>query len=236
MSIQEIPKFSLPDKPNNFEALSNIEVSTEHLMCEMQLSAIGVWEPLDFVIDDSVWRQDKIRLKDLWRPFQPREGVLNDRNSILLYSLPGDTATSPTGLSHIHANLGRMPRESEFTQPTEAVELFQSCREIMECFSPMYRSFIITLNAGGFYPRHRDHFLINRESFRLITFLGDSSDSLEWEVEGSIKTFLPNTTYYVDTRKMHRLASWKHGSTMVVWNVPKTWINVLKVLTHLKHK
>lgn len=236
MSIQEIPKFSLPHKPNNFEALSDIEVSTEHLMCEMQLSAIGVWEPLDFKIDHSVWRQDKVRLKDLWRPFQPREGILNDRDSILLYSLPGDTATSPTGLSHIHANLGRMPRESEFTHPTEAVELFHSCKEIMECFSPMYRSFIISLNAGGFYPRHRDHFLINRESFRLITFLGDSSDSLEWEVEGSIKTFLPNTTYYLDTRKMHRLASWKHGSTMVVWNVPKTWSNVLKVLKHLKHK
>ena len=73
-------------------------------------------------------------------------------------------------------------------------------------------------------------------SFRLVTFLGNSSDQLEWEVEGNIKTFLPNTTYYVDTRKMHRLSSWNHGSTMVVWNVQKTWTNVLKVLTRLKHK
>jgi hypothetical protein len=230
------PKFAFPDKPSDFTAFSNLTVSTEHLMCEMQLSAIGCWEPLDFLIDQSIWENDKGRLNGLWRPFQPREGIVNDRDSILLFGLNGDTATSPTGLSHVHAKLGRFPREAEFTHPTDAVPLLHSCQEIIEFFSPMCRSFIIRLNAGGFYPRHRDHFLINRETFRLITFLGNSSDQLEWEVEGNIKTFLPNTTYYVDTRKMHRLSSWSHGSAMVVWNVRKTWPNVLKVLTRLKHK
>ena len=230
------PKFALPNKPNDFKSFSTVNVSTEHLMCEMQLSAIGCWEPLDFLIDQTVWNSDRDRLKDLWRPFQPREGIANDRDSILLFGLNGDTATSTTGLSHVHAKIGRFPKETEFTYPTDAVPLLQSCQEIIEFFSPMCRSFVIRLNAGGFYPKHRDHFLLTRETFRLVTFLGDSSDQLEWEVEGNIKTFLPNTTYYVDTRKMHRLSSWKHGSTMVVWNVPKTWPNILKVLTRLKHK
>ena len=230
------PKFATPNKPSDFTSFSNINVSMEHLMCEMQLSAIGCWESLDFLIDQTVWNSDRGRLKDLWRPFQPREGIANDRDSILLFGLNGDTATSTTGLSHVHAKIGRFPKESEFTYPTDAVPLLQSCQEIIEYFSPMCRSFVIRLNAGGFYPKHRDHFLLNRETFRLVTFLGNSSDQLEWEVEGNIKTFLPNTTYYVDTRKMHRLSSWSHGSTMVVWNVRKTWPNVLKVLTRLKHK
>ena len=229
-------KFALSQKPSDFTALSNIDVSTEHLMCEIQLGAIGCWEPLDFIIDQSTWEEDKSRIKDLWRPFQPKEGITNDRDSILLFGLNGDTATSPTGLSHVHANIGYFPKETEFVHPTEAVPLLHSCHEIIEYFSPMCRSFVIRLNAGGFYPRHRDHFLINRDTFRLVTFLGNSSDQLEWEVEGNVKTFLPNTTYYVDTRKMHRLSSWDHGSTMIVWNVQKTWSNVLKVLTRLKHK
>ena len=230
------PKFSFPTKPTDYSLLSNVNVSTEHLMCETQLSAIGCWEPLDFSIDQLLWENDKDRLKDLWRPFQPKEGITNDRDSILLFGLNGDTAISPTGLSHVHAKVGYFPKETEFIYPTDAVPLLHSCQEIIEYFSPLCRSFIIRLNAGGFYPRHRDHFLINRDTFRLVTFLGNSSDNLEWEVEGNIKTFLPNTTYYVDTRKMHRLSSWNHGSTMIVWNVRKTWVNVLKVLTRLKHK
>jgi hypothetical protein len=229
-------KFSVANKPTDYTLLNSSQISHEHLLCELQLSAIGCWEPLDFAIDPLSWQMDSNNLKDMWRPFQPKEGISNDRDSILLFGLEGDTATSPTGLSHVHAKLGYFPKEIEFTYPTEAVPLLTSCKEIIDYFDPMCRSFVIKLNAGGFYPRHRDHFLINRDTFRLITFLGDSSDQLEWEVEGNIKTFLPNTTYYVDTRKMHRLSSWSHGSTMVVWNVLKTWDNVLKVLTRLKHK
>jgi hypothetical protein len=230
------PQFAIPIKPNNFTSLTTNQISQEHLMCELQLSAIGCWEPLDFEIDYSTWLSNHNSLQHMWRPFQPKEGINNDRDSILLFGFENDTATSPTGLSHVHAKLGYFPKETEFTHPTDAVPLLTSCHEIIDFFDPMCRSFIIRLNAGGFYPRHRDHFLLNRETFRLITFLGDSSDNLEWEVEGNVKTFLPNTTYYVDTRKMHRLSSWNHGSTMIVWNVKKTWGNVLKVLSRLKHK
>jgi hypothetical protein len=230
------PKFAIDHKPSDFTSSVNAQISQEHLMCELQLTAIGCWEPLDFEIDFQTWQSNSANLEHMWRPFQPKEGINNDRDSILLFGLENDTATSPTGLSHVHAKLGYFPKETEFTYPTEAVPLLTSCKEIMDFFDPMCRSFIIRLNAGGFYPRHRDHFLLNRETFRLITFLGDSSDHMEWEVEGNVKTFLPNTTYYVDTRKMHRLSSWNHGSTMIVWNVRKTWSNVLKVLTRLKHK
>ena len=104
------PKFAFPNKPSDFISLSNADISTEHLMCEMQLSAIGCWEPLDFSIEQPIWEEDKNRLKDLWRPFQPKEGITNDRDSILLFGLEGDTATSPTGLSHVHVKLGYFPK------------------------------------------------------------------------------------------------------------------------------
>jgi len=212
-----------------------ISVSQEDIMCELQLDAIGSWTPLDFIIQHDLWNKDQQALKDLWRPFQPKEGILNDRDSILLYGMEGDEPTSPTGLSQIKKKFGYKPKESEFSIPTSARALLTCCHELFDYFDPLGRSFIIKLNAGGFYPRHRDHLLLNRDTFRLIVFLGNSQDQLEWEVDGHIKTFLPNTVYYVDTRKMHRLSSWNHNSAMVVVNVCKTWTNVLKVLSRLKH-
>lgn len=212
-----------------------IAVSQEDIMCELQLDAIGSWVALDFSIKENQWHTDQATLKDFWRPFQPKEGILNDRDSILIYGMEGDNPTSPTGLSQIKRKLSYKPRESEFDKPTEARHLLTCCHEIFDYFDPLGRTFIVKLNAGGFYPRHRDHLLLNRDTFRLIAFLGNSLDQLEWEVDGSIKTFLPNTVYYVDTRKMHRLSSWNHNSAMVVINVKKTWTNVLKVLSRLKH-
>lgn len=213
----------------------DLKISTEDLQCELQLDAIGPWEPLDFRIDPNKWLNDQKELVDLWRPFQPKEGILNDRDSILLYGMLGDTPISPAGLAQYKKKLGYKPKESDLCYPTDAANLLTCCNEIFDYFGPLGRSFLIKLNAGGFYPKHRDHILLNRDTFRLIAFLGDAQDNMEWEVSGQIRQFLPNTVYYVDTRKLHRLSSWRPNSTMVVINVRKTWINVLKVLSRLKY-
>lgn len=213
-----------------------VTVSQEDLMCELQLDAIGTWVMLNFDINQALWNKDKESLKELWRPFQPKEGILNDRESVLIYGMEGDDPTSPTGLSQVKKKFGYKPKESEFNVPTKARDLLTCCHDIFNYFDPLGRTFVVKLNAGGFYPRHRDHFLLNRDTFRLIAFLGNSIDQLEWEVDGHIKTFMPNKVYYVDTRKMHRLSSWHHESAMVVMNVQKTWTNVLKVLSKLKHQ
>lgn len=227
--------FAVPHSRTDYTNVPVI-VSQEDLVCELQLDAIGSWTLLDFNINQALWNKDQESLKELWRPFQPREGVLNDRESVLIYGMEGDDPTSPTGLSQIKKKLGYKPKESEFNVPTSARDLLTCCHDVFNYFDPLGRTFIIQLNAGGFYPRHRDHLLLNRDTFRLIAFLGNSTDQLEWEVDGHIKTFMPNSVYYVDTRKMHRLSSWNHGSAMVVINVQKTWVNVLKVLSKLKHQ
>jgi hypothetical protein len=227
--------FAAPESAADYTNLVNLKISAEDLQCELQLDAIGPWEALNFHLDSNTWLNDQKNLVDLWRPFQPKEGILNDRDSILLYGMPGDTPTSPAGLAQYKKKLGYKPKESDLCYPTEAANLLTCCNEVFNYFSPLGRSFLIRLNAGGFYPRHRDHLLLNRDTFRLIIFLGDSQDSMEWEVAGQIKQFLSNTVYYVDTRKVHRLASWSPNSTMVVINVRKNWLNVLKVLSRLKH-
>jgi hypothetical protein len=233
------PEYSAPSKPYNYEDVAKeIMPTNEDISCELQLQVIGDLVPLDFHIShNEYWENVKIfEDKDWFRPFQPKEGITNDRESVLLYGLEGDLPTSVTGLSHIEAKLGYMPNEDEFKYPTIAYKELTCIHSVFEYFD-MGRSFFIRLNAGGFYPWHRDHYYLKRETFRLIAFLGNSNnDHLHWVINGMQFNALPNTVYYVDTRKAHRLNASHHKCDMIVMNVKKDWTNVNRLLTHVKHK
>lgn len=209
----------------------------EDMACEAQLSAFGTWEALDFCINNSLWEKNQAKIVDWWVPFQPFEGISNDRESVLIYGPENSNPWDSCGLSQLaKRNNGVRPREDSMTSPTIARDEFTCLHQVFDWFDPLARTFAVRLNAGGHYPPHRDHLMLTRPTFRLIAFLGDSTDSLRWEVEGRPVQFSPNTVYYVDTRKSHRLWSSSPKSTMVVFNVLKTWENVLKVAARLKHK
>lgn len=203
----------------------------EDMVCEAQLSAIGTWEPLRFRIKD--WAKDESELTDLWRPFQPKIGVSNDRESILLYGAPGAEPTDPCGLSQMALKSGIKPLEDSMRTPTYAQPKLKCLKEIFDYFE-LGRTFLVRLNQGGHYPPHRDCHILTRPTFRLIAFLGDSTGTLRWEVEGKRVYIEPNTLYYVDTRKIHSLWSSGPRSTMCVFNIIKDWKNTMKVLSMLK--
>jgi hypothetical protein len=207
----------------------------EDIACEAQLSAIGIWESLEFNISGTEWKKNEGSITDLWRPFQPKVGISNDRESILLYGAAGSQPTDPCGLAQMARNTGVKPFEDTMTHPTSAKDMFTCLSDVFDYFD-FGRTFAIRLNQGGHYPPHRDHILLRRPTFRLIAFLGDSTAALKWEVEGNRVHVEPNHLYYVDTRKMHSLWSSDHKSTMVVFNVIKNWENVLKVLSKLKYQ
>ena len=50
---------------------------------------IGDWERLKFDIDYNKFLEDEKNISHWYRPFQPKKGILNDRESILLYGLEG---------------------------------------------------------------------------------------------------------------------------------------------------
>lgn len=224
------PQYHLLPKEKTFP-------SEEHLACELQLTSLGVWEPLNIHINESLYKENEKEIKEYWRPFQPKEGIVNDRESILVYGPENSNPNDPCGLAQMAAKLGYKPSEDSMNFPTIAKNKLSCFNEVFDFFSPLGRTFLVKLNAGGFYPPHRDHTLLNRPTFRLIIFIGNNStDTLRWEVEDKLVHFIPNTVYYVDTRKTHRLWSSAPGSTMLVMNVVKNWTNVLKVVTKLKYQ
>lgn len=234
MQVQD----STINKPDYAKNCNTIFPTEEDIACELQLQVLGNWEPLDFKINQNEYLNNikVFENKDWFRPFQPKKNVLNNRESVLLYGLEKDTPTSLTGLSHIEANIGRKPKEDEFIYPTEAAKVLSCLQEVFNYFD-IGRTFFIRLNAGGFYPYHRDHIRLNRETFRLIAFLGNHNENgLHWTVDGSSQNAYINHVYYVDTRKTHRLNASKNCCDMVVMNVKKDWLNVNRLLTHLKYQ
>ena len=96
---------------------------------------------------------------------------------------------------------------------------------------------IIRSNQGGWFPPHRDSPYLARDCFRVITFLGNASgmDSYEWWLNDTRQTIIANKTYFVDTRKVHRTHSWEADSLHLILNVPKTWENVMKLMSCLRY-
>ena len=60
-------------------------------------------------------------------------------------------------------------------------------------------------------------------------------DSYEWWLNDVRQTITANKTYFVDTRKVHRTHSWEDNSLHLILNVPKTWENVMKLMSCLRN-
>ena len=209
--------------------------SNEDLACELQLSALGDWFPLDFKIDEGLYYKnvEYFKEKDWFQLFQPKKNIVNDRYSVMLYGLEGDSPTVETGLAHVEARLGDKPEEDFFKHQTEAGSAMTSMHEVFDYFD-LGRTFFLRLNSAGHFVRHRDHIHLTRSTFRLIAFLGkDTQDYLHWEVDGVPRVVTPNRVYYVDTRKMHRVNASSHDIDMVVLNVKKDWLNVQRMMSRL---
>ena len=96
---------------------------------------------------------------------------------------------------------------------------------------------LVKLNKGGWFPPHRDSPYLSRDCFRIVGFLSDNCghQGFQWVHDYRPVDIEPMRLYYADTRKTHRTAAWDDGLIHLVMNVPKTWENVLKVLSITEH-
>lgn len=208
--------------------------SDEDIKCELQLQLLGDFESLSLEPNSAKFRQE---VKDIdWVPYLRREGISNDREGILLVGLEGDSPNDSLSRPEAMRRAGRMLRETDFKFPTSAYDHFTSLHPILNHWTGLGRTMIVKTNAGGWFPPHRDSPTLTRDSFRVICFLGNSdSNSYEWWLGDRRRDVVENITYYVDTTKVHRTHSWSNDSYHLILNVPKTWENVIKLMSVLRY-
>ena len=216
-----------------YEDPSSVEPSDEDIKCELQLNSLTAFEPLNFLINFGNFRKEIEPYKDKWTPYLRREGVSNDREALLLVGMEGDTAETHSSRPEHIRRAGRWLYEDEFNHPTDLYHDLKSCHELLNYWNPIGRTFIVKTNAGGWFPPHKDEPLLNRRCFRVAAFIGTNVDheSFEWEIDGKVWPIKQNRAYYIDTRKTHRTHSFANDSYHLIMNIPKTWENVMKLMT-----
>ena len=128
---------------------------------------------------------------------------------------------------------GRELCELDFNTPTQLYHDLKSLHPVLDYWKPLGRSMIVNTGAGGWFPPHKDQPILNRESFRVAAFISNNvgHDAYEWQMDGRIWPIKAGGVYYIDTRKTHRTHSWKPNSMHLIMNIPKTWENVLKLMS-----
>ena len=204
----------------------------EQLMCEMQLAALDFWEPLRFKVKEKTFNEQIESYQDKWIPYLRKEGVMNDREGMMLWGLEGDTHTDSLSMPEAIRRTGRSLKDSDFKYPTELYNQLECLHPALDMFAPLGRTMLIKMNKGSFFVPHKDDPYLTRDCFRIAAFFGKVND-FEWEMCGQKVDIEPGRFYYVDTRKTHRTHSWQHSSIHLIVNIPKTWENVLKITTNL---
>lgn len=214
-----------------------LEPSDEDIKCELQLQALGDFEQLDLKFNARLFYEQIEEYNDKFVSYLPREGLSNDRQGLLLYGLEGDKSNDSLSRPEAMKRAGRMLYETDFKYPTDAYYHLTSLHPILDHWEGLGRSMIIRTNRGGWFPPHRDSPNLTRATFRIVTFIGreTSSDSYEWWLGDTRQNIVHNSTYYVDTRKTHRTHSWHDNSLHLILNVPKTWDNVMRLMSVLKY-
>lgn len=219
---------------------TKFEPTDEDIKCELQLSALSVFETLDFHLDINAFSKElkESGWSDRWTPYLRRDGVSNDREGLLLVGLEGDTPNDSLSMPEARKRVGKKLKETDFTCKTELYHKLPSLHPLLEQFETLGRTMIVKVNAGGWFPPHKDSPMLTRESLRIVVFAGQKTDteSYQWWMDGRLCPIAPNWAYYVDTRKTHRTNSWMNDSMHIVVNIPKTWENVLKIMSMTKDK
>ena len=219
------------------EDSSRFDPSPDDLKCELQLQALGVFEPLNFLVDYGKFKKEILPYADKWVPYLRREGISNDREGLLLMGLEGDSPSDSLSMPEARKRAGRKLSETEFSTPTQLYKDLTCLHPLLDFFQPLGRTMLVKVNAGGWFPPHKDWPMLTRDTFRIVIFIGSKVDNetYEWEMEGKRWPIKQNRAYYIDTRKTHRTHSWTDGSIHCVVNVPKTWENVIKLMSMTRY-
>jgi hypothetical protein len=202
-------------------------------------SCFGDVIELDFPTWDINQVQSILDTHPGWKQYNPRKN--NNRLGLSVTSLDGGYSGIPDLDSLLEYNKINETKylETDFNVKTNIVEQIPMLSELLSLLSPdIGRCHFLKLNAGGFFPPHRDNgSAIPSRTFRIIVPLGNTfPKNWYWIHEGKILNLTPGKTYCINTTKEHSLFSFTDNCCMLVLNVVAS-LKTLQVITnHLQTK
>lgn len=138
--------------------------------------------------------------------YNPRKDI--KRYGLSITSLDGGTSGVPDldSLKDYNRENNTQLTECDFKTVTPVYE-YPDLKTILDPIRPyLFRSHILRLDSGGFFPPHRDFGGLVIDSFRLIIPLQNTNvPEFTFIVDGKIQHWVNGRVYFVDTAKMHYL-------------------------------
>jgi Rps23 Pro-64 3,4-dihydroxylase Tpa1-like proline 4-hydroxylase len=194
---------------------------------------------LDFPLWDINQIQQILDFHSGWKQYNPRKGI--NRYGLSVTSLDGEYSGVPDLDSLLEYNKLNNTNYSEtsFNVKTDIVEKIPNLNELLSALSPnVGRCHFLKINAGGFFPPHRDNgSAVPSPSFRIIVPLGNTKKKdWHWMQEGQLLNLTPGKTYCINTTKEHSIFSFRDNCCMLVLNVIASLKNIQFITTHLETK
>lgn len=194
---------------------------------------------LDFPIWNITQVQQLLDSHSGWKQYNPRKSI--NRYGLSVTSIDGEYSGVPDLDSLIEYNKlnNTTYTEVDFKVKTDIVEHIPNLQELVTALSPdLGRCHFLKLNAGGFFPPHRDNGpSIPSKSFRIIVPLGNTAAKhWHWIYEGKVLNLISGKTYCINTTKEHSVFSFTDNCCMLVLNVVASMKNLQFITTHLGTK
>jgi hypothetical protein len=194
---------------------------------------------LDFPVWNIAQVQQILDRHEGWKQYNPRKSI--NRQGLSVTSLDGNYSGVPDldSLLEFNKENGTGYTESDFKIRTSIVDQIPSLQELLDLLSPdLGRCHFLRLNAGGFFPPHRDNgSSIPSKSFRIIVPLANTErKDWCWIHDGKILNLTSGKTYCINTTKEHSLFSFADNCCMLVLNVVASYKNLNIITTHLNTK
>lgn len=135
--------------------------------------------------------------------YNPRKDI--DRYGLSITSLDGGVSGIPDldSLHEYNTENNTTYEEQDFSVPTDVYNKNYDLQKFLEPWKEdMFRTHIIKLNPGGYFPKHRDFRGTRFDSFRLISPLFNPCTFI---LEDKILRWQTGAMYFLDTAKVHEL-------------------------------
>ena len=157
-----------------------------------------------------------------WVRYQPHKP--NNRYGLSVTSLDGGFSGEPDlySLREWNQMNGTNYWEADFKVRTNVVEFIPELNPFLDFFgNNLGRVHFLKLNAGGFFPPHRDNgAIVDSPTFRILVPINNfGKNQMKWIQEEEVLPLETGRTYFINTTRPHSLFSFTDDCTMLVLNI-----------------
>ena len=164
--------------------------------------------------------QEVLDASPYWVQYNPRKDI--KRFGLSLTSLDGKYSGVPDldSLREFNEINGTSYSEKSFRTRTPIVEEL-SLSKFLDIWEPwLGRAHFLRLDAGGFFPPHRDNGIaFPPNSIRILVPIRWNKRHAVWIQDGKILDLEEGQAYFVNTTKEHSLFSYRDGNILLVLNI-----------------